>query len=68
MPSALGPMSSSRLPPRLNDIHQHQYQFAAGVIVLDSFGAIEAVAEAHAAALFPGVRGSGHSGRVLGVQ
>ena len=48
------------------DVHQHQYQFTAGVVVLDSLGSIVAVAHAHAAALFPGVRGSGHSGRVLG--
>ena len=55
-PSAVGPMSSSKLPPRAHDVSQHQDQFTLGAVVLQLLHAVVAVGIAHAAAFFPGVR------------
>ena len=49
-----------------HNVDQHDDQFAAGVVVLEPLGAVVAVAEAHAAALFPGMVDAAHAGRVLG--
>ena len=49
-----------------HEIHQHEHQFAAGVVILEVLGAIVAVGEAHAAALFPRVVHAAHAGRVFG--
>src|SRR5262249_9743540 len=62
----LGTDVEQEITATANDVHEHQGQLATGVVVLYTLGPIVAVAEAHAAALFPGMSCLGHARGVLG--
>ena len=48
-----------------DDVCQHDHELASRVVILKPLGAVVAVAEAHAAAFFPGMVEAAHARRVL---